>query len=180
MNNKGQDFGKIIVGVFTAIIFIFAASAFSIAIYNASCSNEKAEIGRLSGELTKCNANVNVLNASIQNCSNLIQEQIDKCGDRIDNATKECEIKKGDLSDFAKDTPPIFLVYTLSFGLWIFLSFSLFDNLFSFNISLPQWLEDYIDRHEKGVKIVCWVIWSLTLVFNILIFIWQVIVPFYI
>jgi hypothetical protein len=119
------------------------------------------------------------MNESIANCSNLIQEQIDICDDKINNATQSCETDKKDLSDFIGTMPPIFVIYTISFGLWIFFSLGLFESLFKIEVPLPEWLEKYINKHKKVVKITCWIIWSITLLVNLLIFFWQVIVPFY-
>lgn len=170
MNKKAEQdiFLQIIGGIFGLIIII----AFLNYMNNLSCSNEKSQIESLTNDNKNCWAVVQSLNQTVQNCSNLINEQKDICDDRIKNEVVNLTIQNEKYYDYIISSKFFFAVYHI---LIIFFYIPLTINLFkiTFKVKLKKKWEESIFWYNKVwliAKIFFWVVLSLFIIIYIISF----------
>ena len=151
-----EDLAKIIIG---GILGLWLLASIPLIMYNASCTNEKAEINRLTQDRDFWKNQTIDLNETINNCTSLIQEQRDICNSRIGNATQDCETDKNNCKDNSDAGKIVFVIYTFSLSLGIGLSFNLFKIVFKIGLR-KEWEEkaEKIERAWLITKIVLWVV----------------------
>ena len=128
-----------------------------------SCSSEKSSIQTLTQERDSCVTQYTLMNQTIANCSNLIQEQIDNCDKRIDNATQTCQNINITYENWFILYKIYLIVYVvITFVLWLPLSINLFKIVVK--IGLKKEWEEKLYKLEKFwliLKISVWVILTL-------------------
>jgi len=128
--------------------------------------------GGVISERDTCCANSNAwqeyavsLNDSINNCSNLIQNQIDICDERITSATDECNTTLVQYQAFVVFNRYFYVTYIISFTIYLFLSINLFKIVV--DIGLKEEWKKAIFKLKKTwliLKILFWAILTFGLV----------------
>lgn len=165
MNKKAQENNPIaIVGAIIVALILF--SSLGIYLHSLSCSNEINQKETCCSERDFYKNQAESLNQTIQNCSNLIQEQRDICDNRINQSVNDCSTKLEISMNYILVSKIFFVIYHV---LIIFLYFPLTINLFKiewFKIKFRKKLEDAIGKLQKAFLITKFVIWTiLTLIF---------------
>ena len=142
MNRKAQQ--KEIWGIISAFFGVILIIVFLSFLPSIFCTDEKAQIERLSGDLGICQS-------KIQNQTILTQTLNDQCDQRVNQSIQECN---GDLKlniDIVNSYKVIFFIYHLSIALSIILAFNLFKGFLRFEIKVKNRKAKII---LKGVRFV--------------------------
>lgn len=170
MNKQAQqDVFLQIVGSVIGLIMLVAFLGF---MGNLSCSNEKSQIESLTNDNKNCWGVVQSLNQTVQNCSNLINEQKEICDDRIKNEIVNLTIQNEEYYNYIIASKFFFAVYHI---LIIFFYIPLTINLFkiTFKVKLKKKWEESIFWYNKLwliAKILFWIVLSLSIVVYIISF----------
>lgn len=170
MNKRGQQ--NPILAIISSLIAIIILIYFLSVLSSLSCSDEKAEIQKLINERNYWENQYYLLNESLSNCSNLIQEQIDICDSRINNSIEEYNYKNEICENYVIANKIFFIVYNILFlFIYIPLTFNLFKIVFK--IGLKEKWEELISKIKKTlliIKIIFWIILTVSLIAFIIAF----------
>jgi hypothetical protein len=176
MNKKGEidlsnplNWPYLILYLFVVIAIIGVLSQ---AIHQSSCSNELSQISSLTSERDAWRSYANSLNDTINNCTDLIQEQKNICDDRINESVNNCSTKLEISQNYIIVNKIFFAVYHV---LIIFFYIPLTINLFKivFKIKLKKKWEEIIGFWGRSwliLKIIFWIVLSLIFISYIITF----------
>ena len=161
MNKKAQPIDARAILELFGVVIIFIL--FMTTLINLSCQTEKQQRETCCSERDAWMGAYTSMNESIANCSNLIQEQKDKCDKRIENATQTCEKNNVSYENWIILYKIYLIVYVgITFILWFPLSINLFKIVVK--IGLKKEWEEKIYKLEKFwliLKISLWIILTL-------------------
>lgn len=157
MNKKAQNNNPVVIfgGILIALILL---SGLGILVHSLSCSNEISQRDACYLERNYWKNQSEILNGTIQNCSNLINEQKDICDERINASVQECQGKVDIYMNFVIVNKIFFVVYNIMIILIIPLTINLFKIVV--DVGLKEEWKKKIYWYQKTIlifKIVFWV-----------------------